>query len=61
MSQKHSMLLCKQKDSMQCGIACLQMICYHHGKKYSVNSLSNFCFTTHEGITLLTLSEAAKK
>lgn len=26
--------VCFQKDAMQCGIACLQMICVHYGKKY---------------------------
>lgn len=25
----------RQHDSMQCGIACLQMICNYYGKEYS--------------------------
>nr|WP_262281065.1 cysteine peptidase family C39 domain-containing protein [Hallella absiana] len=29
-----------QHDSMQCGIACLQMICKHFGKEYSIDSRS---------------------
>ncbi|MBF1463505.1 cysteine peptidase family C39 domain-containing protein, partial [Prevotella pallens] len=26
-----------QYDSMQCGVACLQMICEYYHKKYSTN------------------------
>ena len=25
----------KQKDSMQCGVACIQMICKYYGKRYN--------------------------
>ena len=28
-----------QKDSMQCGITCLQMICEYYGKRYSLSFL----------------------
>jgi ABC-type bacteriocin/lantibiotic exporter with double-glycine peptidase domain len=31
--------LCKQKDSMQCGIACPSMICSYYNKEYSVDTL----------------------
>ena len=34
------MPLCLQKDSMQCGIACLQMVCKYFGREYSMDSLS---------------------
>lgn len=51
----------KQHDSMQCGITCLQMICKHHGKEYSLESLSRQCFATTEGVSLLGISEAANK
>jgi len=40
--------VCFQKDAMQCGIACLQMICVHYGKKYSQDFLSNICYATTE-------------
>lgn len=30
----------RQHDCMQCGIACLQMICNYYGKEYSLDSLS---------------------
>ena len=29
-----------QHDSMQCGIACLQMICKYYGKEYTLAELS---------------------
>ena len=29
-----------QHDSMQCGIACLAMICKHYGKEFSIETLS---------------------
>lgn len=49
----------KQHDSMQCGIACLAMICKHHGKTYSINTLSQICHATTEGVSMLGISEAA--
>lgn len=48
-----------QHDSMQCGIACLQMICKYFGREYSMNSLSKLCFATKEGVSLLGINEAA--
>lgn len=48
-----------QHDSMQCGIACLQMICEHYGKDYSADYLSQLCFATTEGVSLLGMSDAA--
>lgn len=50
---------CKQHDSMQCGVTCLQMICKYFGKEYSVDSLSRLCSVTPEGVSLLGISEAA--
>ena len=51
----------RQHDSMMCGIACLQMVCCHHGKKISQDYLSEFCSATAEGVSLLGISTAAKK
>lgn len=50
-----------QHDSMQCGIACLQMICKHFGREYSLNFLSKLCFATNEGVSLLGIDDAANK
>ena len=51
----------KQHDSMMCGVACLEMICAHFGKKYNQNFLSNICFATTEGVSLLGIRDAAVK
>lgn len=49
-----------QHDSMECGIACLSMICKYHGREYSTRYLSHLCFATTEGVSLLGITEAAK-
>lgn len=49
----------RQLDSMQCGVACLSMICNHYGKNISVRTLSTICFASNEGASLKDLSEAA--
>ena len=51
----------KQLDAMQCGVACLAMICKHYGKVYSTNTLSKLCCTSSEGVSLFSISEAAEK
>lgn len=53
--------ICFQYDSMQCGIACLQMICKFYGKEYSLTQLTELCFATNEGVSLLSISKAAEK
>lgn len=51
----------RQYDNMQCGVACLAMICKYFGLKYSINSLSKICSPTTEGVSLLGLSKSATK
>ena len=46
---------------MQCGIACLQMICKHYGRDYSSDSLSELCVATTEGVSMLGISQAAER
>lgn len=53
------MKLITQYDTMQCGIACLAMICRHYGKAYSIDTLSQICHATTEGVSMLGISEAA--
>ena len=53
--------LCRQKDSMQCGIACLSMICHYYKKNYSIETLSKYCVATNQGVSLLGMSKAANK
>ncbi len=51
--------LYRQHDTMQCGITCLQMVCRHYGKEFSLEELSGHCAATNEGVSLLGISEAA--
>lgn len=53
--------VCMQHDAMQCGIACLRMVCRHYGVEYSMDSLSRLCLATTEGVSLLGMSEAAER
>lgn len=47
-----------QHDSMQCGVACLQMVSRYFGREYSLHFLSDICFATSEGVSMLGISEA---
>ena len=49
----------QQHDSMQCGIACLQMVCRHFGRKYSCRMLESYCAASTEGVSLKGISDAA--
>lgn len=46
---------------MQCGVACLAMICRHYGKRYSVEDLSQLCRASTEGVSLLSISESGEQ
>lgn len=50
-----------QYDSMQCGIACLQMICKYFGRDYSLDFLSKACSVTKLGVSMLGLNGAANQ
>lgn len=54
-----SFRLVRQKDSMQCGVASLAMVCRYYGRKYSIKFLENYCHPTNEGVSLKGLSDAA--
>ena len=49
----------KQLDSMQCGMASLQMICGHYGRNHSIENISSLCPPIKNGGSLLALSNAA--
>ena len=53
--------LIRQHDSMQCGVACLQMVSRYFGREYSLHFLSDICFATSEGVSMLGISEAANE
>ena len=46
---------------MQCGVACLQMICKYHGRDIPTHHLNNLCAPTTEGVSLLGISNAAEQ
>nr|WP_295395623.1 peptidase domain-containing ABC transporter [uncultured Prevotella sp.] len=50
----------RQHDSMQCGIACLQMVCLFYGRHILLTEIERLCHATTEGVSLLGISEAAK-
>ena len=49
-----------QHDSMQCGLACLQMICKHYGKEYTLEHISRLCPPLNDGISLYSLGCAGE-
>jgi ATP-binding cassette subfamily B protein len=49
----------KQHDSMQCGVACLSMICRHYGKEYSLEYLDGFCHANVSGVSMLGIADGA--
>ncbi len=50
----------KQRDAMQCGVSCLQMICHYHGREIPNYQIESVCVPTTEGVSLLGISEAAE-
>ena len=49
----------RQHDSMQCGIACLAMVCRHYGRNYGIDELERLCPASREGVSMLGISNAA--
>lgn len=50
----------RQHDSMECGIACLSMICRHYGKTVPLHKLRELCPPTPQGVSMLALEGSAK-
>lgn len=48
-----------QTGSMQCGAACLHMICKYWGQEYPLDHLANLCNISVNGTSLLNMNEAA--
>lgn len=44
---------------MQCGVACLAMICNYYGMSYHIETLSRICFASTEGMSMLGISKAS--
>lgn len=51
----------KQHDLMQCGVACLKMICQFYHCYITLDKLDNLCNPTSEGVSLRGISEAAQE
>jgi len=51
----------KQLDAMQCGVACLAMICKYYKNAYSIETLSKLCSVSTEGVSLFAIKNAAEK
>ena len=49
-----------QRDAMDCGPACLSMLCCFYNQKYTIDFLREKCFLARDGVSLLSISEAAK-
>lgn len=44
---------------MQCGVACLAMICSAYGKTVSLEQLDEICSPTAEGVSFKAIADAA--
>lgn len=60
MANRHIKMI-YQRDCMQCGIACLSMICHFYGIKLGLTQLREYCHATVEGVSLLSISDAANQ
>lgn len=60
MSRKPHIVFIKQRDAMDCGPTCLQMISEYYGKRFSIQTLRQKCHISREGVSLLKISDAAE-
>ncbi len=54
------MKVVRQRDSMECGVACLAMISCLYGKKISLSEASTYCHAKTTGVSLKSISDGAK-
>jgi len=47
----------KQLDAMQCGLACMAMICHYWGHPYSIKFLNKFCIASKDGVSFKGLAD----
>lgn len=50
----------RQHDTMDCAPSCLKMVADYYGKSYSLQSLREQCYLNREGVSLLSLNDAAE-
>ena len=51
----------QQRDAMDCGPTCLQMVARHHGRYYPQPLLRDWCYIDREGVSLAGISDAAER
>lgn len=50
-----------QPDAMDCGPTCLRIVAKHFGRHFNLETLRELTWKTREGVSLLTISDAAEK
>ncbi|WP_434502311.1 peptidase domain-containing ABC transporter [Prevotella sp.] len=54
------MKVVRQRDSMQCGVACLAMVSQQYGKKISLSEAAIYCHAKATGVSLKSIYDGAK-
>ncbi len=50
----------KQLDAMDCGPTCLRMVARYYGRSYSLQHVRSLTWSTREGVSMLSLSDASE-
>jgi ATP-binding cassette, subfamily B, bacterial len=51
----------KQLDAMDCGATCLRMVAKYYGRYYSIEYLRDITYVDREGVSLMSIAEAAER
>ena len=51
----------KQHDAMQCGAACLVILCHFYGKKYSLQQISKSLESSKGGVSIMKYGSRKQK
>ena len=51
----------RQHDAMDCGPTCLKMVARHYGRTLDLEYLRSICYLNSEGVSMLSISEAAEQ
>ncbi|RYU77667.1 peptidase domain-containing ABC transporter [Hymenobacter persicinus] len=51
----------RQHDAMDCGPTCLKMVARHYGRTLDLEYLRSICYLNSEGVSILSVSEAAEQ
>lgn len=50
----------RQLDAMQCGVACLAMVCASHGRRVSISHLEKLCAPSVQGVSAKAIRDASQ-